>query len=264
MYIWIIFMLLGVFLDQISKYLVVLYMDLHQSVEIIPGVFNFTYIQNEGAAFGSMTNSRWVFMIMSSIMIIGILVFMFWKKPKSKLLLSALTLIVAGGIGNMIDRIRLGYVIDFLDFCAFPKLWMWTFNVADSFVVVGAGLMILWMILDTVRDRKAEKSKNSEEAQDKDNSEGETVSASETVSESETVSAIENVPEIETATESETASGSETGVGDEPVVDTQMPQNNGEAIESCKNDNETAEPCADVSADNECLPNTEENDKADE
>ena len=159
-------MLLGVFLDQISKYLIVLYMELYQSVEVIPGVFNFTYIQNEGAAFGSMSNSPWVFMVLSTVMIVGILVYMFWKKPQSRLLMSALTMIVAGGIGNMIDRIRLGYVIDFLDFCAFPKLWKWTFNVADSFVVIGAGMIILWMILDMVREYKAEKAKKLAQAQD--------------------------------------------------------------------------------------------------
>ena len=155
-------MLIGVFLDQISKYLIVLNLDLHESIKIIPGVFNFTYIRNEGAAFGSMSDSRWLFMVMSVVMIVGILVFMFWKKPKSKLLLSALTLIVAGGIGNMIDRIRLGYVIDFLDFCAFPNLWKWTFNVADSFVVVGAGIIILWMILDAIKEYKEERANKAE------------------------------------------------------------------------------------------------------
>lgn len=159
MYIWIILIMLGIFLDQISKYLVVIYMDLGESVQVIPHLFNFTYIRNEGAAFGSLSNSRWVFMIASSVMIVGILVYMFWKKPKNKLLATALTLIVAGGIGNMIDRIRLGYVIDFIDFCAFPKLWMWTFNIADSFVVVGAGLIILYIILDMIRESKEAKAK---------------------------------------------------------------------------------------------------------
>ena len=57
----------------------------------------------------------------------------------------------------MIDRVRLGYVIDFLDFCAFPKLWMWNFNIADSFVVVGAGMLMLWMVLDLIREVKEEK-----------------------------------------------------------------------------------------------------------
>lgn len=164
MYIWIILMLLGVFIDQISKYLVVIYMDLHESVSVIPHVLNFTYIRNTGAAFGSFTESRWVFMIASTVMIVAILVFMLVKKPKSKLLLWALTLIVSGGIGNMIDRIRLGYVIDFIDFCAFPRIWMWTFNIADSCVVIGAGLIILYLILDTVKESKRAKVVTSEVA----------------------------------------------------------------------------------------------------
>jgi len=155
----VILMLVAVFLDQISKYLVVIYMELEESVDIIPGIFRFTYIQNTGAAFGSFSDSRWVFMILSSVAIIAILVYIFWKKPQSKLLLSSLILIVGGGVGNMIDRVRLGYVIDFLDFCALPDLWMWVFNIADSFVVVGAGLMILWLILDMIKETKAEKAK---------------------------------------------------------------------------------------------------------
>lgn len=157
MYIWIIFMLIGVFLDQISKYLVVINMELYESVPLIPGVLHFTYIHNPGAAFGSMAGSRWVFMVLSVVMIVGILAYMFWKKPTSRLLLWGLTLVVSGGIGNMIDRVRLSYVVDFIDFCAFPNLWMWTFNVADAFVCVGAGIIILWMILDMVREYKAEK-----------------------------------------------------------------------------------------------------------
>ena len=111
MYIWIIFMLLCVFLDQITKCLVVIYMDLYESVDIIPGVLRFTYIRNEGAAFGSFSDSRWVFMVLSAVAIVGILVYFFVKKPQNKLFCSALTLIVGGGVGNMIDRIRLGYVV---------------------------------------------------------------------------------------------------------------------------------------------------------
>ncbi len=147
----------GVGLDQLTKYLVVANMELHESVEIIPGVFNFTYIQNDGAAFGSLDDQRWLFMVLSSVAIVGIFVFLFWKKPQDKLLLSSLILIVSGGIGNMIDRIALGYVIDFIDFCAFPEIWMWVFNVADSFVCIGAGMMILWLILDMIKDYKKEK-----------------------------------------------------------------------------------------------------------
>ena len=160
----VVLILVGVGLDQLTKYLVVSNMALHESIDIIPGVFRFTYIQNDGAAFGSLDNARWVFMILSTVAIIGILVYMFWKKPQDKLILSALILIVSGGIGNMIDRIALGYVIDFIDFCAFPKVWMWVFNVADSFVCIGAGLLILWLVLDMIRDYKTEKAKKAQSA----------------------------------------------------------------------------------------------------
>ena len=160
----VVLILVGVGLDQLTKYLVVSNMALHESIDIIPGVFRFTYIQNDGAAFGSLDNARWVFMVLSTVAIIGILVYMFWKKPQNKLMLSALILIVSGGIGNMIDRIALGYVIDFLDFCAFPKVWMWVFNVADSFVCIGAGLLILWLVLEMIRDYKTEKAKKAQSA----------------------------------------------------------------------------------------------------
>ena len=150
-------MAVTVILDQISKYIVVANLVLHESIEIIPGILRFTYIQNDGAAFGSMDEHRWVFMLLSTVAIVAILVFLFWKKPQDKLLLSALIMVTGGGIGNMIDRVALGYVIDFIDFCAFPKIWMWIFNVADSFVCVGAGVLALWMILDTVKEYKKEK-----------------------------------------------------------------------------------------------------------
>ena len=161
----VVLMLVSVGLDQLSKYLVVLNMELHESVDIIPGILRFTYIQNDGAAFGSMDDKRWIFMVLSTVAIIGILGFMFWKKPQDKLLLSSLILITGGGIGNMIDRVALGYVIDFIDFCAFPNIWMWVFNIADSCVCIGAGLLALWMILDMIREAKAEKAKKAAEAE---------------------------------------------------------------------------------------------------
>ena len=148
-----------VVLDQVTKYAVVENLFYGQSVEVIPGVLNFTYVRNEGAAFGSMDDARWIFMSLSTVAIVAILVYMFWKKPQSKMLLAALTMITGGGIGNMIDRVWLGYVIDFIDFCAFPKIWVWVFNVADAFVCVGAGMLALWMILDAVREYKEIKKK---------------------------------------------------------------------------------------------------------
>lgn len=153
----VVLMLVVVGLDQLSKYLIISNLELHESIEIIPGIFNFTYIQNRGAAFGSFDEHRWIFLVLSTVMIVAILAFLFWKKPQDKLLLASLILITGGGIGNMIDRVCLGYVIDFLDFCAFPNLWMWIFNVADACVCIGAGMLALWMILDTVKETKKEK-----------------------------------------------------------------------------------------------------------
>ena len=153
----VVLMAITVILDQVTKYAVVANLKLGESVEIIPGVLRFTYIQNDGAAFGSLDDARWVFMILSTVAIVAILGYMFCKKPQNKLLLAALIMVTGGGIGNMIDRIWLGYVVDFIDFCAFPKLWMWVFNIADSFVCIGAGLLALWMILDTIKEIKAEK-----------------------------------------------------------------------------------------------------------
>lgn len=153
----IVIMALIVALDQISKLLVVANIPLYESVEVIPNVFRFTYIRNDGAAFGMLDDARWVFMVLSTVAIVGVIAYMFIKKPESKLLCISLAFMVGGGIGNMIDRICLGYVIDFLDFCAFPKLWKWNFNIADSFVVVGAGMLMLWMVIDLIREIKEEK-----------------------------------------------------------------------------------------------------------
>ena len=158
---------LCVIVDQITKLLVVQNIALDSgSVTVIPNVLEFIYTQNTGAAFGSMKGEggRWIFMTFSTLAIIGVLVYLFWKRPKSKLLCAALALIVGGGIGNMIDRIFLKYVVDFINFIAFPKLWYFPFNVADSCVVVGSFMLIAWMIVDTVREIKLEKQKKLEAA----------------------------------------------------------------------------------------------------
>ena len=166
-------MIVAVVLDQITKYLVVANMGLYESIQVIPGVFNFTYTQNDGMAFGMLDDKRWIFMVLSTVAIVAILAYMFWKKPQNKLLLASLILITGGGIGNMIDRVRLGYVIDFLDFCALGDLWVWIFNVADSCVCIGACMLALWMILDTVKEMKKEKAKQLREAEENSSDGGE-------------------------------------------------------------------------------------------
>lgn len=189
-----------VFLDQISKYLVVIYLGLGESVDVIPGVLRFTYVRNDGAAFGSFDDARWLFMVLSSVAIIAIFVFIAVKKPTDKLMLAAIILIASGGIGNMIDRIRLGYVIDFIDFCAFPKIWMWVFNIADSCVCIGAGLLILWMVIDLVRESKRERElKAASVATAESSTEEISDTATEEIAAEET--ATEEIADEETATE---------------------------------------------------------------
>ena len=154
MFIWLAIIVATVFLDQITKYLTIFFLKPIDTLPIIRDVIHLTYVENTGAAFGMMKDSRWIFMVTSTVAIVGILVYMFWKRPQNKLLCTALSFIVGGGIGNMIDRTLLGYVVDMIDF---RLINFAVFNVADSFVCVGAGLMILYLILDMVNESKAEK-----------------------------------------------------------------------------------------------------------
>ena len=160
-----------VFFDQLSKWLVVILLKGNDSAVIIENIFQFTYLENRGAAFGMLSEHRWVFLIISTVALIGITIYMFKYRPESKLAYVAVSFIVGGGIGNMIDRIWLGYVIDFIDFCAFPKIWSYVFNVADSFVCIGAGLLILYMILMTIDEIKKEKNKKLEASKDENTDE---------------------------------------------------------------------------------------------
>ena len=138
----------SVLIDFITKKLVMLTMKLGESIPLIPGVLNLTYITNDGAAFGSFSEHRWVFMTRSVVMLVGLtVVVLIWDRPKPTFYIGT-SLAIGGGIGNMIDRIAYGTVVDFIDFCAFPKLWSWIFNGADSFVCVGAGLLVIYYITD--------------------------------------------------------------------------------------------------------------------
>lgn len=159
MLIWLAVIIVTVFLDQLTKYLTVLHLKPIDTLPIIEDVFHLTYVENTGAAFGMMKDARWVFMITSTLAIIGILGYMihrvYIKKEKMPWMEAlSLSLILGGGIGNMIDRTMLGYVVDMID-CRFINFAV--FNVADSFVCIGAGLMILYLIILTVREYQAEK-----------------------------------------------------------------------------------------------------------
>ena len=139
-------------LDQLTKWLCIWYLKAQGSVTLIPGLLRLTYLENRGAAFGSMTSHRWVFMVLSTVAIVVMIVYLLRYAEPSRLLRWALALIVGGGVGNMIDRVALGYVVDMIDFYG---IWPYIFNVADSCVCIGAGLMILHFILAACAEYKA-------------------------------------------------------------------------------------------------------------
>ena len=141
--------------DQLTKICAAANLKDISTLPIIENIVHFTYVENRGAAFGMLADHRWVFMILSVVGIAAIFVYLTVTKPKSWWMRLALCFIVGGGVGNMIDRIARGYVIDFID-CRFINFYV--FNVADSFVCVGCAMFIIAVIIDEVRERKLKKS----------------------------------------------------------------------------------------------------------
>ena len=146
-------------LDQLTKWLAVVYLQGEPSFPLWKGVLHFTFVKNEGAAFGIFSDQRWIFMLFSSVAIIILLVYLFRFYQKNMLVSISLAMIIGGGIGNMVDRIALGYVIDFIDFTLINFA---VFNVADSFVTVGAFVLMGYLIWDLVREWKQGKEKKND------------------------------------------------------------------------------------------------------
>ena len=163
----------GIILDQLTKFLTVEFMTKGQSIPLIKGFLHLTYTTNDGMAFGTMdgADERWIFMLISTLMIIGFTVYLYLDHADNLLYGVSMSMVVSGGIGNMIDRLGFGFyvnpvtgngeVIDFIDFCG---IWNAVFNGADSFVCVGAGLLMLALVLDIIKESKAEKAKKLAEA----------------------------------------------------------------------------------------------------
>ena len=138
--------------DQITKYFVSTDFALGESREFLNGFIDLVYIHNRGGAWGIMYGKTLVLVIITAIMLF-VCTFVLIKMRENKLLFWAVSLVLSGGIGNMIDRIfRDGNVVDFLHFEFFPTFPV--FNVADCAVVIGAGLLILYFIIDMVKEKK--------------------------------------------------------------------------------------------------------------
>ena len=143
--------------DQITKYLTVANIALYQDVEFIPGLLGLTYVQNTGAAFSSFEGQQWLFALVF-VAFTGMILWEYFKKPQpfSKFERWCIAAIYGGGLGNMIDRVRLGYVVDMIEtkFMVFP-----VFNVADCFITCGCIAMMASLILFNKEFWKDEKKK---------------------------------------------------------------------------------------------------------
>ncbi len=139
--------LVVVIIDQVSKFLIVSNLGVGQSIPVIPGYFEFTYVVNHGAAWGLLSGKTAYLIVLAIILLVLLLLYLkFCLKSRNQFI--ALALVLGGAVGNLIDRIRLGWVIDFVDF----KVWP-VFNVADMAIVVGS-LLLLWFLHRENRENK--------------------------------------------------------------------------------------------------------------
>ncbi len=138
--------------DQLSKYAIRSLFNVNESVSVFGDFFELRYIQNDGAAFSSFAGKQAFLIAVSIIAIIGAAFFLRKMKSEGAMFKVALLCIIAGGIGNLIDRFLLGYVTDMLSFSIFPPV----FNIADIAVCLGCGILIVY-VLFFMKDDKPEK-----------------------------------------------------------------------------------------------------------
>ena len=136
-------------LDQISKYLVASSMTLGSSIPVIPGVFELTYIQNTGAAWGILADKQLLLQIFTALLMAGIIIYAaVCRKKMTKLELLSLGSILGGGLGNFISRVVSGYVVDFFNIQIIP-----VFNVADIGITVGCALLVIVTLLSAKTEK---------------------------------------------------------------------------------------------------------------
>lgn len=145
-----------VILDQVIKYFITVYLQPVGTVTVIDNLFSLTYVENRGVAFGLFADMRWIFVALTSVMIIVIIAIMFKKHPSGKMFYISAALIIGGGIGNLIDRIFYGYVIDYISLSFFPPVC----NFADYCITAGTVLLAIYVLFFSKlldNNKKAEK-----------------------------------------------------------------------------------------------------------
>ena len=142
--VWIVATALIVFIDQLTKRLVVKNMELYDEHILIPGFFNLNYVRNRGAGLGILADARWVFIVFTAAVIVIVVWLLAAYKFKSAFANISLVFILGGGIGNMIDRLAYGEVVDFFQFQI--RYFDFIFNVADIFVTFGTLMFAIYYI----------------------------------------------------------------------------------------------------------------------
>lgn len=143
MFLSLIIIILIVLLDQLTKYWAVVALKPVDTVGVINNVIHLTYVENRGAAFSLLQNQRWLFISVTIIIILALSYLLITKKIKEQPAIICSLFIIGGGIGNLIDRILNGYVVDFIDF---RLINFAIFNVADSFVFIGGTVWAVWYL----------------------------------------------------------------------------------------------------------------------
>jgi len=143
-------LVVGLVLDQVTKVLVMLKLPMGSQVPLIPGLLNLVHIHNKGAAFGLFSGwsaeFAWLFFVATTGLVLGVLGYLLWRLPDDHWPAAlGYSLILTGALGNMIDRVRLGEVVDFIDVYWGRYHWP-AFNVADSLVCVGTAILV-WVII---------------------------------------------------------------------------------------------------------------------
>ena len=147
-----------VVIDQVIKYFVSAYLQPIGSVNVIDNLFSLTYVENKGVAFGMFSGMHWLFIALTSVLLAIIIFYMFKKRPKGRFFYICAALIIGGGVGNLIDRIFYGYVIDYISLSFFPPVC----NFADYCITAGTILLVIYLLFfsDMLDSSKKAKIKN--------------------------------------------------------------------------------------------------------
>ena len=142
--------------DQLIKYFVNTGLKPVGKVSVIDGLFKLVYVENRGVAFGMFKDMRWIFVALTSVLLLIIIIYMFKKRPSGKFFYICAGLIIGGGIGNLIDRVIYGYVIDYLSVSFFPPVC----NFADYCITIGVILLVIYIFFFSSKFKSNKVEKN--------------------------------------------------------------------------------------------------------